>query len=449
MSLYFFCLTLSLTAQVSIIDNNQRFATPQKIKNLTIIPVSYDTLQSVVLIDDVNFNKRFIGQKLFLPPSNRRVTLYKTRFDSIFCESVNYQQSGLKGCNRNVKLWTNSYIPTNLLALAQSNRIIYPNAEFSTSSLFLDSIKNRYYTITNVYDNEASNRLKNKIADRIEFLEQLNQNVDGVSCKYPTIELRDDITGDTLYYSSSQNGDNVIYDGITYSNTYGTNEFISVGVYAKLKRLYEGKNLIWYLGGSNGYGYEIDDDDNTIIDLISNNTYSKKEIGAKFKCVAIKLYNVGESNLIVASLKNDKGEIVLSCSNNLSDIKYHFDLFNHNLEFCNYIFPKLHQSIGKFILEDDVIAIEKDKEYKKLIARKSYDPKEDRLNECIKLYGRKNGTLIANYTVSIGMTKAMCESAGFRFDSSMTTKQGKTIILRNASQRAILVNGIVSKIYNF
>lgn len=447
--------------QISIIEKSEISTTPKKSKEKKESVIPYDSLYPIIMLQDTIIDKRIIGQKLFLPRTNNPIALYSCSFKRIHCETTDYEQN-YDGILKDVTLVTNVYKPYNKCLKPR-----YSNETYKIKTSAIDSISNRYYTILDAF---GQNSHESKIVDKsINIGLELSANqtdnsaiIDIRKCTDVTLKLKDDISGDTVFYNLSEGGGKAIYNGITYFRTYEPTDFISVRYYSKLKQLYEGKNMVWYLGSIHYDSTwetreKISDSENKIIDIINSTEYSKAEVGQKFKCTAIKLYHNGNDNTIIAVLKNDNKEITISCPNNLMDKEYvsndlfGIDLFNNN--FTSYITPKLHTNLDKFLLEEDVNMIETDKEFvkykKHLNTNTTYDPKDGRLNECIKLYGKKNGTLIANYSITIGMTRTMCESAGFNFASSMTTKQGKTVIMRSTYERAVLVNGIVTKIYKF
>lgn len=447
--------------QISIIEKSEIGTTQNKPKEKIETVIPYDSLYPIVMLQDTIIDKRIIGQKLFLPRTNNPIALYTSSFKRIHCETIDFEQN-YDGILKEVTLITNVYKPDNKCLKPR-----YSNETYKIKTSAIDSISNRYYRILDAFGwNSHGSKIVNKSIDiGMELTANHTDNsaiIDIRKCTDVTLKLKDDISGDTVFYNLSQGGGKVIYNGITYSQTYSPTDFISVGYYSKLKQLYEGKNMVWYLGSVHYDSVwenreKISDSENKIIDFINSTEYSKAEVGQNFKCTAIKLYHNENFNTIVAVLKNDNKEITISCPNNLMDREYvrndlfGIDLFNN--DFTSYITPKLHTNLDKFLLEEDVNMIETDKKFvkfkKDLNRNSTYDPKEERLNECIKLYGKKNGTLIANYSIAIGMTRTMCESAGFNFASSMTTKQGKTVIMRSTYERAVLVNGIVTKIYKF
>ena len=421
-----YLILFNASAQISILNNNEIPKSQAKPEEAVIKKLEYDSLQPIKIIDEnnnygqINENNKFIGQKIYLLPSSSPTLMFSTHCDSILCAKKYYSYGENK--NEKFKFWTNIYKPQNICSEDQ-----FSQGKFKITSSIEDSLINRYYTIIDIYLYKSEK--KSQFVNNTEFkIKMLQDSV--VKCDFKDIRnlmsfayvLKDDIRGDTVFYEDKN--------------------FISVGYYLKLKQLYEGKNLIWYLGSYNANA------GNELYDFVSNKSHSKEEIGNKFYCSAIKLLN----GSVVALLKNDKAELILECPNNLSKLEYPSDLFYHDAEFINHIKPKLHQSIDKLLLEEDVNAIEADKEYgayrKRLDQMSTNDnSNEDRLKECISLFGKKNGKLIANYEVEIGMTKAMCEYAGYQLQSTIKTKSGKTEVLVSSLGRVVLENGIVTKIY--
>jgi len=438
------CFALSLTAQISIMDNKETINNPQKQSIPQISIVRYDSLQSIILMNDTLQDSKFIGQKLFLPSTKEPITFYTTHFDSIECENTNYQECIFEGNVKVVRLWTNIFKPINKCSFEQYSAItnLKETGIFHINQSSSDTIKNRYYTIIEIYNDDKFKKISNEINNGIQKLHNEKEKVDGIISGSPTIKLKDDLNGDILFY-------NLV--GRNYSRSLEISEFISVGFYSKLKQIYEGKNMIWYLKNINYNGWD------HLTDFLKNNSFTETEIGSKFKCTAIKLAKKVDSDYydIIAVLQNEKGEITLKCPKNLTQIEYVGPYgLGFDSEFIDYITPSLHPNIGGLVLEEDVQRIETDKEFAKYKKRKAEndlqnDPQyqeNKRLKDCIAKYGTKNGTFIANHSVTIGMTKAMCKAAGFTIQSSNTTKDGVTEIWVGDSGKIVLKDGLVTRI---
>lgn len=268
---------------------------------------------------------------------------------------------------------------------------------------------------------------------------------------YPTLKLRDDETGAIVKYKMTDE-----INSSQHGRYYTTYKFITVGYFLKIQQLYQGKDMIWFLGTTSyrnvQYPEIIPDEKNFIYDHIASKSFTRNDSGTKFKCVAIKL---SDENEIIAILHGKKDTITVLCPENLYDKKFIEELFGidyYNSGFTSYISPKLkHTNIGKFLLEEDVKTLEADNQYKLFIngklAKKEYDPVEERLKECVQLFGEKNGKLIANYKITLGMTRKMCEAAGFSLQSTTATNGSKVEIFSNRFEKAVLTNGVVTKIY--
>lgn len=404
-------LSFSIIAksQITIISNNDIIKNQEKIVTNSIVITPYDSLQPIKIVegDTIQYVKYF-GQDIYLLPTSNPINMYTYKFDTIECVNMSsYSKEHLKIC-------TNVYKP---------ERKCYQNrAAFLASNK--DSVANRYYTIINIvkYDRESQKYKKqeNRINKRISQNSDQEPNCQNKYVKnidYFAYELVDKINNDTILYEPS-----------SYNRSFHTSDYITVGYYEKIKQIYEGKNMIKYLSNFNR----------------ANLDSTKSRI---YRCTSINLLN----DEIVAILTYGEEKIVLDCPNSLAEIDYPSDLFNHDSEFIDYVKPMLHQSIGMFLLESDVKLIENNKEFLSYIKRQKneadYNPVEERIRQCIRLYGQKYGKLIANYQITLGMTRAMCESAGYSIQYTRSSKEGKVEIYGNRFETAVLVNGIVTEIH--
>lgn len=457
-SLITFCIlsfTNFVNSQISIINSNDISKKEEIITPSSIIITQYDSLKPIEIDENDTIQyRKFIGQKIYILKSNNPVKMYSYNFNEINCKNMSYRPDF--GGESDIKIWTNIYKPENKCYKEEytdwkNSSRDYNNTRYGIKSSNLDSVTNRYYRIIDIINyNSNSNYyadLATKVDQRISQNSRLNTNN-----KISDIKK----TGSFVYLLVNDlNKDTILYEPSSFRFPH-TSDYISVGFYEKIRQIYEGKNMVWFMGSKSyrnvQYPETFEDNQNIIFDEINSRSYNRKESGMYFKCSAIKLSNRNE---ILAIFQNEKDTISVLCPKDLDNREYITDLFGidyYNSDFTSYISQKLkHTNISKFLLEDDVKIIENDKKYIMFkngqLIKKEFDPAEERLKECIKLYGQKNGSLIANYTISLGMNRAMCESAGFTIISTMTTKEGKVQVYGNRFEKAVLVNGIVTKIY--
>lgn len=417
-SILFCYIALHSTAQINIVYNKNIVKTQENTTKSPVNIIPYDSLFNInISQNDTIQYKKYIGLKLYFPQSKTPIVFYTLKFDSIRCYNSNTMIDTV--------LWTNIYKPQRKCVTA---RFKIEKSHIESSDF--DSIKNKYYTIVDILTPENSLSFQNTIIENAERLESANKITDSWKPEKITFKLRNNLNGDTVYYNFDNNDD--------------FNHFVIEANYIKYKKLFEGKYLRLYFDYS--YGSDL------VTDISKSKTYNTTEVGKIFKCTSIDLFCDKDSNFsYVAVLKNNKCEIPLGFTvSNRED-----ELRNVTSELMNklgdYLFSekvalKIHKNIQNFLLEDDIKIINNEW-IKKSNESKGSDPLEIRLNECVSLFGKKNGTLIANYTIRLGMTKKMCEMAGYRRQMSKTTEQGKTEVYKSNTGTAILENGIVTKIY--
>lgn len=250
-----------------------------------------------------------------------------------------------------------------------SSRIIYKRYDYRSDLLNLgcsnaNEVGNRYYTILDFCD------------DNFTFL------------------LRDNISKDSMYF--------IVRGGVSIS------PFILVPYFVKQKQLYDGKKLVF--------------------DWISD------DVGIKNieNCKRVKISYKSEWTCEVTLLKIDN-----LC--NLSDKEYSLFYVLKNAKgetiSLNTLASGQMDNQYRFILENDYLA----KERKRLLAQKEIATENQRKIEndlkqkelfkqkCINQFGQKEGELIAEGKVILGMTQEMCKIAwGTPWDKNKTTTDNGT-----------------------
>lgn len=440
---FFFYYAISLSAQITVVDKNYTVTKTIKVEpNVEL----YDSLSPIKLYswNSENYfrNKKYIGQKLFIPSNiddPHLFSLYTTKYPlniSIYKNQISDKIYS--------EVWTNVYKPKEREKTSSEDYLKIDFIKHSSS----DSVRNKYYTITDIiYLGSQSKSVKAQklinviwkplipdsvTYDRPCYYYQYRNDVFSTTPDVIMIELRDDISGDTLYID-------------------GVGGLISVGFFSKVKKLYEGKKFVWY---SNGHGLR---------DFITHVEFKEDEIGVKFKCSAINIFE----NSIVTILENEKGKISQNILNlksrNSHDVPNKYSelmgTMSYDVDWLNLSAYNMDRGL---FLEDDIAKLDiklAEKIRKNQIDKRKYENTSNlninrHLQNCIQKYGKVKGTLVAQGEVVIGMTKAMCHDAWASNPLckiiKTETEYGTTEIWTNGySKKLYLVNGIVKKIIKY
>jgi len=338
--LSFYLFASSLFSQITTIEDAHTVKTPKK-----IIPIvyPYDSLSpiNIELYVSGDFNKdkfyqnrKYIGQKIFLPANNNNLilskvrTIYRGSDSKYFDFVVPYDGVG----SRNFEIWTNVYKP--IESGLDENEIQHATSE---------NAFNRYYTITDIIldfdggyseENEYQSKKQNEIVNLL-YLKNWPKNVmynegqekgqkNNKSGKYNQdllIEMRDDISGDTLYMHSNE-------------------DFISVGFFCKVKRMFDNKKILWY----NAIDPTMDHSA-TLTDFISQKEFNIDEIGSVFKCTSISVYK----NSIIVILENEKGQITQEIKSLRLKTKEDIPFFYHSIFPTHNQFSDIYLSYLNFL----------------------------------------------------------------------------------------------------
>lgn len=184
-------------------------------------------------------------------------------------------------------------------------------------------------------------------------------------------------------------------------------KFILVPYFSKKKQLYD-KKVFLALTDENGNSM-------SAIDISTNKKINVKSL-SKWTC---------EVNLLKQSQVYPNGN---------DEYKLFYILRNELNETIVKDIPSQRNYGLRFILEDEYIALEKEKQLKKdeLLAKKKKEEqqriekerivKQKHYQYCINKFGQLNGNIIAQGKVKIGMSKEMCKVAwGKPFDIYKTT----------------------------
>ena len=212
---------------------------------------------------------------------------------------------------------------------------------------------------------------------------------------------------------------------ILYVNSMNCGPFISVGFFEKVQRTYEGKELICNSGTRQ-------------TDAITRKTI-EIEPGTKFKCTSVALKDIGTEAHVLAILENNDGNI----SMDIGSLKFSRDL----------------SLVGSYQRIEDIQRIEKlnvmseqerIKQQKAQIKIES-DRQMQHLNSCISIYGKENGTSVAEGKISIGMNTLMCKEAwGSPADIRQTTTSLGTneVWIYSEKYKLYFTDGILKMIKN-
>lgn len=393
----------------------------------------YDSLSSWQSLPKLSDYKKFIGQRVYLPKKQTVVNpndkyqfinpfLFKKEQSVILLDSSNvikflsktfvFRPSNISNEYRKIlvidSISTNIYQPF----LYYGNLDNYDRYNDGKDFRFTNSrIGNKYYLITNVIygekleemdfsskyyyslqDIESNNKRSKKVVNSNESISK------NIVLKHSKIafELRDEVTGETLYYME---------DG----NEYWKNRLILVSYFIKQKEKYVGQNII-----PNGIITERDDLKKMITIEDENGksftTPKTVKIGPSgiWNCIDVTILEGGSN--ISYILKNNKDETVA-----LEDLKDW----------------KLEKDIIEKEKQDKIsnqnLKLEKEKQNKEIILKEKV-AFEKRKKECVEKFGNLNGELIALGKVKIGMSKEMCKKSwGIPIWSDKTTIEDGTI----------------------
>lgn len=230
------------------------------------------------------------------------------------------------------------------------------------------AVGGKYYTITEVIDKTKLNETDGG----------------GLYLKLQDKQTKEDIYLKVKYYDSPSD--------------WKYSEYVLVGAFVKLQQLYKGN-----------YFY-INRDNMRPIKDIKTKAWIPQTAGDKWQCTDVTFVEDGASYLYKATLffKNAAG----------NEVAYQLDpTLNMNELADIYMSQAKKDLLAKQQATTDSINAIKDKEFAAKTAKRLAEDKA----AYIKEYGEKNGTLIANGQVVIGMTKEMCVAAWGRPTNVNTT----------------------------
>jgi len=397
------CIVLILILKVTFVFSQVTVTSLDNKEELSYDkPEPYDSLSNWDYYLKPSEYKKYIGQKIYLPnidqSKEQNVIPYLFKSSPQFYK-LNEQNNVNKVSDKYIynpsniakeyhktlitdSLYTDIYHPL----LFSGNFDYYNNKydfKFKNNN---DLIGNKYYQIIDIIYGKSLNTLfkldlyctliseetKVKKNEIIDLKKNIRLNASNVA--FVLLDLE---SSDTVYYWEK-----------------GQNKFILVSYFVKQKELFENRNLINQSGFSTrDVRVKINSEDN-----YGNTVLKEKEVkvsyGSKWLCKEVTVLE--QTGKMVYLLVNENGDMIA--------------------------IDNLNKSY-KFILESELIKQEQEKQLlaEQLEAKRKKELQEEkerervffenRKRECISKYGVKNGELIANNKVKIGMTKEMCEMA--------------------------------------
>lgn len=385
----------------------------------------YDSIQNFNISSKKSENKKYIGQRIYLPKSEIKektekdireftepflFTKHKTTFK---LDSINTTNKILSLHNKSRKTkeynyWdehiklidsisTNIYKPFLYCGDCGDNKMSFKNS---------NQVQDRYYIITDVLygDELKALNLSTKwylFGDSKKDLSNVRSFSDIREVKYLyniAFELKDEITNETFYYSQRDlNSNNA--------------KFILVSYFVKQKQLYKDENLI-----SDGVS-ETTDLIKTINIEDANGKITTKPKMVQYgnygnniwKCIDVTIL---EGNSEISYILRNKNDETIALGN--ETIKY-------------WKFEKDILAEEKLRSENNLkVQQEREKESQARKLKEKLNA-ENRKKDCIAKFGTELGEIIASHKVKIGMTKEMCKlSWGIPIWSDKTTTSKST-----------------------
>jgi len=386
-------------------------------ENIVAKPSPYDSLKNWEYKERLSDYKQYIGLQIYLPPIKNKLlgefygcqnnflfsihpSIIKTRpTEKIRMERQNGemtdslvipfygQEIGYSLVYRKIQfdsVVTFVYFPYHYYY------DVHPNIGISSDS---SKVSNTYFTILNVYYSTKLDSILNRMKDALNSYKNHHKNnflicrfTDEICCSY-----RNDL--DVIYLLKNNSNNDSLF-------CFQKNEFILVPYFLKQKELYQNRELI-YDDSKTNYGafnnrtleeydirYKIKYEDNSGIE---SETGKKVliEPGSKWTCTDVTLLK--PSYKIHYILMNDKNEQVA-----LTSLKGFIEKSSY-----------LKREADSKLQQEQLLQKQKQEEIRK--------KEEERIawerhkNECIRLFGQKEGELIAQGKVSINMTMDMCK----------------------------------------
>lgn len=390
MKIFFFLLlllisvNLTLNAQITIRENN--VAKPA----LTSEP--FDSLTNLREQKRLIDYKKFIGHKLFLIPQSKN---YKPSFGE--SNKINYLFSSkptivTRKANNEGKLIPN---PMAYRSKEKYETYIYSpqisEAKENFISTIPDSVEGKYFTILDI-----KARISFLGSDKFEDKKLEDMEEKSVPHSEFSITLRNESNNDILTWVTNKS---------TFDN------FFLVPFFEKMKSLYLNKNLV--LASTNWSG--------RLNDLVDLNTGAKIEIKPKevWTCTDISFieYENWSKMRCFVFLKNGQREIKIP----LEKHEYSFQTQNEIEKYFIFETQFKQQELEQQKKEAEIERKEKEAEKQAKLDEQKFK------KDCIKKWGLKMGTLIADNKVVIGMNKEMCIAAwGEPRDINKTITRGLT-----------------------
>lgn len=431
-NLFLFIILFTLNANSQITTSNYE----QQEEKIFEKTNKYDSISNWTSLEKLSDYKKFIGQKVYLPIQKNKYKypsksfgldgadrktdnfipfLFKRNRETIYLDSTNTRTGLTTKFQFRPQNISQEYYSTLTIDSISTNIYnpyfyygFYDNYYRVSDFKFSNNIiANKYYIITDVI---YGNRLKDinfsteyyysfennqkQSKKKTKENQQLSKKIEVIYSEL-AFELRDEISGEIIYYMEE-------------GNKYWKNRLILTSYFVTQKNKYLGENL-YPNGFTETYDLikieTVEDEEGNLRKQrkrvrIGNENMSETE--TVWKCIDVTvLENTSQISFI---LQNKKGETVA-----VEDLKY-------------------------WKMEKDIIESEKQLKISKqnliLIAQKEENERilkskiafAKRKIDCEKKFGIENGEIIANNKVKIGMTKEMCRiSWGIPIWSNKTT----------------------------
>jgi hypothetical protein len=371
------------TSEIPTTESNSNDQKPQ---------IKFDSTQDIRLINQFSQYKTFIGQSLYMIPTNKSSPeLYSATPELLPIDNLNDKLSIKSSFDYNF-IYTNIYKPVHL-----KTRNKNPNDYRSYTSVSIensDSVSNSYYTLLDVLYKDKLSELLNKWEKQFDVkkkeIKELqsknklwknskkiwvhqNQSIDlNYSNNRFSFKLLDEETKDTIY-AMNMNKDMV-------------NNFILVPYFTKQKKLYENQRLV-FKGDSTIPLYKRD----KIYHYSNGFTETEINIDSEWKCTEVTLLK--PIYFMVYKLENESGKSLY-----VPSVKH----FISNDQFL--VQEEMRKKDEAKIALGNKIAEEKK-------AREEELKYEEFKRRVYTNYGEEFGNAVINHEVEIGMSKAMCTDA--------------------------------------
>ena len=372
----------------------------------------YDSLRPIYLSHYPSENKKYIGQTLIYTGVKKGTKLFCSRFSSSLFIVSNARKPYV------AEIWSNIYMPNKECVLSGyednlkvdgTNGDSIKNSRFIIRDIISFDDKVHYDSVCNLIKTQTDSLLKEQI---------------------PRTSIDNQLSGDIIILEDLKSNTKV------YCNSF--NNFVAEGFIEKIKSTYVDKNMI-----------KCYREDRTLKEM---NFDDKNMI---YKCDSFKITVTDHDYELDLVLSNKIERKIIQCPSKLDELDYISKMIYDESIYVNRIYSRIHQKVDEFILESDIKVIVSDPYYKKYM--NSTDTESERINDAldkknindyIAKFGNKFGPSIYRGDVEIGMTKTMCEYAGYELQLMSKSENGRTEVMKSrfGNIKVVLLNGKVIKI---